>query len=123
MRKSKKQPRKQPQKRRHPTSGPPPETRASEAVTIAWMLAVMMTLLCELGVAGAAAYIAFDDEAAMIQMLFGTLLFAALVMGVISLLLTVAAIKSRRAPPPRGIVVLAIAVGAVPIVAALLRAF
>ena len=87
------------------------------------MLAVMMTLLCELGVAGAAAYIAFDDEAAMIQMLFGTLLFAALVMGVISLLLTVAAIKSRRAPPPRGIVVLAIAVGAVPIVAALLRAF
>lgn len=55
-----------------------------------------------------------------VRMLPGLLLLIALATGVLCLLLTPLAYRIRRVPPPGGVVVIAVAVGALPLVAVLL---
>jgi hypothetical protein len=90
------------------------ENRAGDAATIGWMLTVMTTLVCELG-AVASRWLGRFNPDGPLDLLGNLLFFAAAVIGFISLLAAPVAIKSRRRPPPRGILVFALVVGAAPL--------
>lgn len=90
----------------------PRESRTTEVLTIGWMLTVFTTLVCELGFAVTQWF--SPAEGGMLRVLSGMMLFAALVIGFLSLLLTAVTARSRREPPPRGITVFAVVVGAAP---------
>jgi hypothetical protein len=100
---------------------PPPvrtEPQTVEMLTVFWMLSVMTSLLCEVGFALARAYLRLvDPTAARMEVLAGMLLFAAAVVGVISLALCAAVVKLRKVPPPVGVIVCGIVIGAIPLVA------
>ena len=100
------------QRSRRPPTG---EIRTADVATIGWMLTVITTLVCELGFV-VARWFAKADPDGPLGMLSGLLLFAAVLIGFISLLAAPVAIKSRREPPPRGITVFALVVGAAPLV-------
>lgn len=110
-------------KRRHQPSGGPPfeEDRVTEFLTVTWMMTVVTALVCELGIAATTWYVRLRPEAERIAILAGLLMFAALVIGLMSLGLLVLVLRRRRVPPPRGIIVFAAVVGAAPLVALLLR--
>lgn len=97
------------------------ESRAADAVTIAWSLTVMMTLVCQLGAMGTNWYVQYDGGAERIEVLSGLLLFSALVLGAISLLLMPVVWRSRRVPPPRAIAIFAVVVAAAPLLTLMLR--
>ena len=110
-------------KKNRPSPTAPSDDRSVEALTIGWMLCVMTTLVCELGLAAARIYLlTVDSDARWIAALAAMLLFAAALIGLISLLLAWAVVKMRREPPPRGILVFAVVVGAAPVVSMLVRA-
>ena len=90
------------------------EPRTVEVLTIGWMLMVVTTLICEVG--SAASRFAPGIDEGPLQMLSELLLFAALVIGFIGLLITPVVLRSRRAPPPAGIVAFAVVVTAAPFV-------
>src|SRR4051812_43696413 len=100
--------------RRKPAASPaaPAESRAAEALTVGWLLAVMMTFLCELGSAGALALGRFGADMSAAA---AYLLFAALVMGIASLALTLGVLQVRRVSPPRGVTVVSLVIGAAPL--------
>jgi len=106
------------------TNKPPQESRAAEAVTVFWMLTMMATLGAELVSLVSYALIAqLDDPATLppaLRMLPGVLQMTALVTGVLCLLLTPVAYKLRRVPPPGGVLVIAVAIGAFPLIMLLL---
>lgn len=85
-----------------------------EVLTIGWMLMVVTTLVCEVG--SAVARLAAGINEGPLQMLSELLLFAALVIGFIGLLVTPVVLRSRRAPPPSGVVAFAVVVTAAPFV-------
>jgi hypothetical protein len=93
------------------------ETSAAEAVTVAWLLAVMTALVCELGSA-ASLWLGRGKE--NIALLGSYLFFAALVVGAVSLILAGVVLRVRRVRPPHGVTILAIVVGLAPLVALLL---
>jgi hypothetical protein len=103
---------------------PPQESRAAEAVTVFWMLTMMATLGAELVSLVSYALIARAEDPATLplalRMLPGLLQMTALVTGLLCLLLTPVAYKLRRVPPPGGVLVIAVAVGAFPLVTLLL---
>ncbi len=93
-----------------------------EILTVAWMLAVFTTLACELGFAATRGYLlATDGPPGRLGALVGMLLFAALVVGLVAIGLGMVVIRQRRPAPPQGIVVFSMVVGALPIVAVVLR--
>jgi len=98
------------------------DNRSVEALTIGWMLCVMTTLVCELGLAATRIYLlAVNPNSRWIAALAAMLLFAAAVVGSISLLLAWAVVKMRREPPPRGVLFFALVIGAAPLVTMLVR--
>ena len=94
----------------------PTESRRVEVLTVGWSMMVLMTLICEIGAAGAIWYGHFHPEAQAAEALAALLLLGALVVGALLLVLTPVVVRSRREKPPRGIVVLALVVGAAPLV-------
>ena len=94
----------------------PTESRRVEVLTVGWSMMVLMTLFCEIGAAGAVWYRHSHPEAQAAEALAALLLLETLVVGVLLLALTPVVVRSRREKPPRGIVVLALVVGAVPLV-------
>ncbi len=96
------------------------ESRAAEVLTVGWLLAVMTAGLCELA-SGIA--LALRPLGSGVEFAARYLFFAALVMGVTSLVLAAGVFKSRRVPPPRGITIVGLAIGAAPIVVLLFMAF
>ncbi|HEY4310083.1 MAG TPA: hypothetical protein VGN12_11580 [Pirellulales bacterium] len=93
-----------------------------EFLTVAWMLSVMTALVCELGFVAARGYLLLvDSKTATIQALAAMLLFAALVIGLVSLGLMVLVVRMRRVTPPRGILVFAAVVSLVPVAAMIVR--
>ncbi len=98
--------------------GPPSESRAAEALTVGWLLAVMTAGLCEVGSAIALALRALGPGMELAGRYF---FFAALVMGATSLILAAGVFKSRRVRPPRGITVVGLVIGAAPLVVVLLQ--
>jgi len=105
-----------PKRRSKPIVAPPQESRSAEAATIGWLLSVFTTLVCLCG-----AMIARWIGVSRLPLLSGLLLFAALVIGSISLGLGVVVRRVRRAPPPHGVYVFAVVVGALPILAVVIE--
>ena len=98
---------------------PSAEIAPADALTVGWMLSVLTTLLCELGVLAAYWYVAAHPEAAKADVLCGLLLLAAIVLGLFSLCLLPIVVKLRRELPPLSIVVFAVVVDLAPIALAL----
>ena len=112
---------KRPRRRSKPAAT---ETRAVELLTHAWMLSVVTALACEMVAALAALYLkAVDSTAVTLGVFAGFMLFAALVIGIVSLVMLPLVLWKRSVPPPRGVTALAIVAGAAPLVVVLLRTF
>ncbi len=90
------------------------ESRAADFLTIGWLLTTFTTLVCELGGASALWLARRDPQASGIAALAIVLVFAALVTGLLSLLLLAAAWKLRSTKPPQGITVFAVFVSLAP---------
>ncbi len=100
-----------------PTAEKPAEAPASVAVTVAWLLSNVTTLVCA-GVAGLAWLAARGREGNESVLLFAQFLhFSAIVAGCLSLMLLAAVLKIREDPPPLPLVVVSVIVAALPIVA------
>lgn len=99
------------------------ESRSTEALTVGWMLTVMTTLLCQIGSAAVRIYLHWQpDTLPRLELLSVVLIFAGLVLGVVTLVLLPIVYRMRRDPPPWGIVVFAAVVGVVPVLMAIVRA-
>ncbi len=98
---------------------PSAEIEPADALTVGWMLAVMTTLVCELGVLAAYWYAA-AHPAAKADVLCGLLLVAAIVIGLVSLCLLPLVVKLRHQMPPLPVVIFAIVVSLSPLATAML---
>jgi hypothetical protein len=107
--------------RKSAPSGRPGESRTAEAVTVAWTLCLLATLVAEAGALLSRAYLVLFSGPLWLQVLSGVLLFVALVAGLVTLALTPMTWRLRRVPPPRAIVVVAVAAGLMPLVAVVAR--
>lgn len=90
------------------------------AVTVAWMLTLVCSLVAHLAALTALAIVRLrpaDAEGAKLAALTtGTMLLAALVTGVVCLLLTPVVWRMRTIKPPRPIVVAAVVIGLAPLI-------
>jgi hypothetical protein len=98
------------------------ESRAGDAITVAWIVSVIMVLMCDVGAAGAHWWSANQLNARSTLLLREMLLFSAAVVGFISLVLLPIMLRARRLPPPNGVMAFAICVAAAPILAMLVHA-
>jgi Ca2+/Na+ antiporter len=104
--------------REHRSAPPEPlseETRAIDALTSVWMLAVANTLLCELA-ALVLALVARQSGSETAALLGGLLWLVALVIGVVSLILTAIVLRLRHTAPPRSVTAAALFIGSAPLV-------
>jgi hypothetical protein len=93
-----------------------------ESLTVAWMLSVVTTFVCEVVSVILSWYTTrINPEAVGLRTFGALLLFAAFVIGIISLLMLPVILKTRREPPPRGILVFSIVVGVAPLLLAFLE--
>lgn len=92
--------------------------RTVEAMTVAWMLAVLATIVAELLAVGGVVLVALmpreDESPGLLGMIPGSLGFSALVTGGLSLILTPVVRRMRDVPPPRAIVITALLTGGIP---------
>lgn len=89
------------------------DARSIEVLTVGWMLMVVTTLVCE--VAFAAIRIVGPRPESRLAILANLFLFAAMVIGLLLLLITPVVLRGRRVPPPQGITVFAVVVGLAPV--------
>lgn len=105
--------------KRKPSPDVPQESRAAEALTVFWMLTMMATLAAELASAAVWGLLQLagkaEDLPAAVGLLPGLLMLIAVTTGILCLLLTPLAWHVRRQPPPLGVVVLAVVIGASPL--------
>ena len=102
---------------------PPGEIRSVEYLTVGWMLMVITAFLCELVSAACHLYVRqASQQATAADMFSRLLLFAAFVIGSLSLIVCAVVVKSRREPPPRSILIFAVVVGVAPLLTLLLQA-
>jgi hypothetical protein len=97
----------------------PEESRAAEAVTVAWMLSTLATFAAELAAVAAWAVVgpAVDDQlASPLSVLPRLLLLIAAVAGSVSLLLAPITYRVRLVSPPRAITIIAVLVGIAPLI-------
>jgi hypothetical protein len=99
----------------------PGESRTAEALTIAWTVSVTGVLIADLMVIGAHFLARGNPQNAALRLLEGLLLLSAAVMGAVSLVLFVAAWRTRQLKPPQGYAIFAALVAAAPIAATLVR--
>jgi membrane protein YdbS with pleckstrin-like domain len=104
-----------------PRKGEPEDDRVVEMFTVAWMLAVFTTLVCELSAVAATWYVQANPLSTRMALLASILIFAALIVGLMSLALMAVVWKLRAIRPPNGISVFALVVGAAPGLLLLLR--
>jgi len=92
--------------------------RTAEATTVAWMLAVLATLVAELLAIGGVILVAVvpreEESPGLLNMIPGSLGFSALVTGGVCLILTPVVRRVRGVPPPRAIEFTAIVAGSIP---------
>lgn len=92
-----------------------PESQGAEVMTVAWMISILSVAACDFG-AGITRLVLAPDQPNL-ALLSGVLFFAALAIGLISLAILPIVLKSRRVPPPRGLVVFGITVSVLPWIA------
>ena len=93
--------------------------QSADLLTVNWMLSVMTTLLCEVGFLLARAYVLFvDSEAHRMGVLSGMMLFAACVIGLISLGMCAAVVRYRKPRPPQSVILCAVVICVLPLVVA-----
>ena len=92
-----------------------PESQGAEVMTVAWMISILSVAACDFG-AGVTRLLLGPDQKNL-ALLAGILYFAALTIGIISLVLLPIMLKARRVPPPRGLVVFGIAASVMPWIA------
>ena len=97
------------------------ETRTADAATVAWSVAVVTVLMCDLAAAAAYAYTAWRPEAKRLFLLAELLVIGGSMVAAVVLVLTPALYRLRRVAPPQGLVVFALCAAAAPIVALLVR--
>jgi hypothetical protein len=98
------------------------ESQAGEAATIAWTVAVTMTLACDLTAAGAHFFVDGSEWSRVVALFRDLLLFGGAVIGALTLLLIPVVYRLRRVPPPNGFTAFAVCVAVAPIVALIARA-
>jgi hypothetical protein len=92
-----------------------PSVPRPDGLTVAWMLTLVTTMMCELCAVASRAYVRFvRPEATTISLLSGVSLFAAAVIGTVLLVMTPIILYRKRSNPPRGIVVAAYVLGVLP---------
>jgi len=97
------------------------DQHGAETLTIGWMLMVFTTLACEVLSALTYWYVMqVDRQAESVELLSKLLLFAACLVGLLSLLVCPVVLRTRRVPPPRSIVVFSLVVALAPLVPLLL---
>lgn len=116
-------------KRQH-DSRTSPKRRGSEGgfqradfVATAWMMSVMMAAVCEIGAIATRAYLRFRPGVVTIELFAGTLLFASVVVGTLSLVLLAAVLHLRPQAPPPSILAFGLVVGVAPLIAVLFVVF
>ncbi len=88
------------------------ETRGADWVTIGWLLSAVTTLTAEIG--GSIAFaLSNESEAALLFARY--MLFAAIVIGSISALLTIGVYRLRRVAPPRTVTIVVLLIVLAPI--------
>jgi hypothetical protein len=95
----------------------PAESRASEAVTIAWTSSVTGVFVADLIVIAAHLYTRMNPDAQAATVLEAIMLLSAAAMGTISLVLLGIVWRTRRLKPPRGYMAFATLVAVAPILA------
>ena len=91
------------------------ESRVADAMTVGWMLSVMTALVCQAGLVIVRAVEHYQREVEPLGVLGELLLFAALVFGVVSLVLAPIVLRLRSTSVPPGITIFAVAVGLTPV--------
>ncbi len=99
-------------KRQRRQASAPQEAKAVEVLTVAWMLSVMTALLCAVGATLAKV---FAGDSPAVQLFAGYLLFAAAVVGGLSLIMLGFVYRLRKVKPPSGVIFFAVVVGGAPI--------
>jgi len=99
----------------------PPESQASDAMTVCWVVTLTTLLLCDLSAVAAHVFVVQYPDAQRMAQLRELLLFAGSVVGVLSLLLLPVLYRIRRVPPPTGLVVFGACVAVAPILAVVVR--
>ena len=94
----------------------------ADFLTVCWMLAVLTTLLCEVGAGVAALALTRYPDSRPVQTLADVLLFAALVVGLLTVAFMPILWRARTTPPPKPIAWLAAIAGLAPMVIMLARA-
>lgn len=102
-------------------SGGTGETRVADFFTVGWMLTVMMTTLCEVAAFALGVWLRQWPAGANLELLRGILLFAAVVLGLVTLVLTLLVRRIRRVPPPPGVTLFAVVVAVVPLLTIVLQ--
>lgn len=100
----------------------PAESQTSEAATIAWTVAVTMTLASDLTAAGAHFFVGDSEWSRSVALFRDLLLFGGAVIGGIVLVLTPVVYRLRRVPPPNGFTAFAVCVAMAPGIALIARA-
>jgi hypothetical protein len=95
----------------------PGESRASEAVTLAWTSSVTAVLMADIVVIAAHLYVRANPDASAAKAFEAIMLLSAAPMGAISIALMAVVWRTRRLKPPRGYVVFATLVATAPIIA------
>lgn len=108
----KQRPKKSPEVRPNAGTG---ETRLADFFTVGWLLTVMMTCLCEVGAFALGVWLRNSAGGTSFELLRGILLFAAVILGLVTIILTAIVWRLRRVPPPLGVTLFAVVVAVVPI--------
>jgi hypothetical protein len=102
----------------------PDNPPAVEALTIGWMLSILLLLIFDVVTYGSRSYLAnVDNTNRGVQALYAMCFFAGLVSAAICVLLTVLVHRMRHDPPPKNIVRFAIFLAVLPFVMVLVNLF
>lgn len=91
------------------------ENRAVEVLTIGWLLMVITALVCEVGSLASSWAVSQFGAGNGVSVLSDLLLFAAVIIGLISLIVAPVVLKSRKTPTPRPVIVVGVCAGVLPI--------
>lgn len=100
----------------------PNESQSGEAATIAWTVAVTMTLACDLTAAGAHFFVDGSEWSRVVALFRDLLLFGGAAIGALTLVLIPVVYRLRRVPPPNGFTAFAVCVSLAPVIALIARA-